>query len=128
MFFEIVLMFTTAFLRYRHHFDFHNKLIRSIYHDGLFYMFCITTISTVNVIVIAVLPLSYSEMLNTPQIVAHSVLASRILFNLQTNREQSVFPTYVSTNVPEMQSLPDGSQTWHEGRETFTGAGQPDQA
>ncbi|KAG1879999.1 hypothetical protein F4604DRAFT_1749663 [Suillus subluteus] len=65
MFFEIVLMFTTAFLRYRHYFDFHNKLIRSVYRDGLFYMFCITMISTVNVIVIAVLPLSYSEMLNT---------------------------------------------------------------
>ncbi|KAG2036377.1 hypothetical protein BDR03DRAFT_1011718 [Suillus americanus] len=128
MFFEIVLMFTTAFLRYWHYFGFNNKLMRSIYHDGLFYMFCITMISTVNVIVIVVLPLSYSEMLNTPQIVAHSVLASRILFNLQANREQSIFPTYLSTNVPEMQSLPDGIQAWHEGRETFTGAGQPDQA
>lgn len=125
MFFEIVLMFTTAFLRYQNYFGLHNKLIRSIYHGGLFYMFCITMISTVNVIVITVLPLSYSEVLNTPQIVAHSVLASRILFGLQVNKEQSVFPTYLSTNMPEMQSLPDGS---YEGRETNTDAGQVYQA
>ncbi|KAG2343412.1 hypothetical protein BDR05DRAFT_989820 [Suillus weaverae] len=128
MFFEIVLMITTAFLRYRCYSGFNNTLIRSIYRDGLLYMFCITMISTVNVIVTAVLPLSYSEMLNTPQIVVHSVLASRILFSLQANREQSVFPTYLSTNPPEMQSLPDGSQACYEGRETFTPAGQQDQA
>ncbi|KAG1781203.1 hypothetical protein EV702DRAFT_1193385 [Suillus placidus] len=128
MFFEIVLMITTAFLRYRYYFGFHDTLIRSIYRDGLLYMFCITMMSTVNVIVIAVLPLSYSEMLNTPQIVVHSVLASRILFNLQANREQPAFPTYLSTSPPEMQSLPDGSQACYEGRETFTHAGQPDQA
>ncbi|KAG1779357.1 hypothetical protein EV702DRAFT_1087645, partial [Suillus placidus] len=72
-------------------------------------------ISTVNVIVITVLT-----------IVVHSILASRILFNLQANREQPVFPTYLSTNLPEMQSLQDGSQACYEGRETP--AGQPDQA
>jgi hypothetical protein len=62
-----------------------------------------------------------------PQIVAHSVLASRILFGLQANVEQSVSPSYLSTNMPEMQSLSDGSQTWYEGRETFTGADRADQ-
>jgi hypothetical protein len=46
----------------------------------------------------------------------------------RTAWEQSVIPTYLSTNAPEMQSIPDGFQAWHEGRETFTGAGQPDQA
>ncbi|KAG1727480.1 uncharacterized protein EDB91DRAFT_1315997 [Suillus paluster] len=92
MFFEIVLMSTTAFLRYRHYLGSGSKLMRAVYRDGLLYMFCIMMISTVNVIVIAVLPLSYSEMLNTPQIVAHSVLASRILFNLQVNNERHVFP------------------------------------
>ncbi|KAG1741628.1 hypothetical protein EDB19DRAFT_1907857 [Suillus lakei] len=128
MFFEIVLMSTFAFLRYRHYLASHSTLIRSIYRDGLLYMFCITMISTVNVIVIAVLPLSYSEMLNTPQIVAHSVLASRILFNLQASGEQPVSPTYRSTNTTEIQSRPDGFQAWYEGRETVTGAIQPDQA
>ncbi|KAG1843625.1 hypothetical protein C8R48DRAFT_780607 [Suillus tomentosus] len=128
MIFEIVLMLITVFVKYRHYFGFHNTLIRSVYGDGLLYMSCITMVSTLNVIVISVFPLSYSETLNVPQIVVHSVLASRILFSLQVNREQSVIPTYLLTNAPEMQSLPDGFQARYEGRETFTDAGQLDQA
>ncbi|KAG1807366.1 hypothetical protein EV424DRAFT_235268 [Suillus variegatus] len=126
--FEIVLMLITIFVKYRHYFGFHNTLIRSVYGDGLLYMSCITMISTLNVIVISVFPLSYSEVLNVPQIVLHSVLASRILFSLRADREQSVIPTYLSTNAPETQSIPDGFQAWHEGRETITDAGQLDQA
>ncbi|KAG1842459.1 hypothetical protein C8R48DRAFT_737708, partial [Suillus tomentosus] len=91
MFFEIVLMSTTVFLRYRHYLGSHSALVRSIYRDGLLYMFCIMMISMFNVIIIAVLPLSYSETLNTPQIVAHSVLASRILFNLQVSAERPLW-------------------------------------
>ncbi|KAG2065279.1 hypothetical protein BDR04DRAFT_1108733 [Suillus decipiens] len=100
-FFEIVLMCTTVFLRYRHYLGSHTALVKSIYRDGLLYMFCIMMISTGNVIVTAVLPLSYHEMLNIPQIVTHSVLASRILFNLQANRE-----TYQFTNSIELLSRP----------------------
>ncbi|KAG1841442.1 hypothetical protein DFJ58DRAFT_732453 [Suillus subalutaceus] len=70
MFFEIVLMSATGFLRYRHYLGSNGALVKSFYRDGLLYMFCIMMISTVNVIVITVLPLSYSEILNTPQIVA----------------------------------------------------------
>ncbi|KIK40489.1 hypothetical protein CY34DRAFT_13700 [Suillus luteus UH-Slu-Lm8-n1] len=111
MFFEIVLISTTAFLRYRHYLGSHSPLVQSIYRDGLFYMFCITMISTINVLVIAVLPLSYSEMLNTPQIVAHSVLASRILFNLQASWAQPLLPTHQSTTlVEEFRARPGGSE------------------
>ncbi|KAG2138427.1 uncharacterized protein EDB93DRAFT_1253385 [Suillus bovinus] len=105
VFLEIVLMSTTTFLRHRHYFGSHSTLMRSIYRDGLLYMFCIMMISSANVIIIAVLPLSYSEMLNTPQIVAHSVLASRILFNLPVNNVP-VFPTYQSTPSTEILSCP----------------------
>lgn len=120
MFFEIVLMSTTAFLRYRHYLGSHSTLVQSIYRDGLFYMFCITMISTINVLVIAVLPLSYSEMLNTPQIVAHSVLASRILFNLQLSWARPLLLTHQSTTLAdhEFQARPGGNET----------ASQPDEA
>ncbi|KAG1805891.1 hypothetical protein EV424DRAFT_259613 [Suillus variegatus] len=91
MFFEIVLMSTTVFLRYRHYLGSHSALVRSIYCDGLLYMFCIMMISMFNVFIIAMLPLSYSETLNAPQIVAHSVLASRILFNLQVSAERPLW-------------------------------------
>ncbi|KAG2745697.1 hypothetical protein P692DRAFT_20889105 [Suillus brevipes Sb2] len=121
MFYEIVLMFTTAFLRYRYYLGSHSTLMRSIYRDGLLYMFCIMMISTANVIVIAVLPLSYSEMLNTPQIVTHSVLASRILFNLPVNKAP-VFPTYQSTPSTEMLSCPPEFDAMSGGGETVGGA------
>lgn len=49
MFFEIVLMSTTAFLRYRHYLGSHSTLVQSIYRDGLFYMFCITSINAATV-------------------------------------------------------------------------------
>ncbi|KAG2087474.1 hypothetical protein BD769DRAFT_1714220 [Suillus cothurnatus] len=106
MLFEIALISTTVFLRYRYYLGSHGALVKCIYRDGLVYMFCITIISTLNVIVIAVLPLSYSEMLNTPQIVAHSVLASRILFNLQVSMEQPLLLTYQSTTSMELLSRP----------------------
>ncbi|KAG2143123.1 hypothetical protein BD769DRAFT_1750424 [Suillus cothurnatus] len=106
MLFEIALISTTVFLRYRYYLGSHGALVECIYRDGLVYMFCITIISTLNVIVIAVLPLSYSEMLNTPQIVAHSVLASRILFNLQVSMEQPLLLTYQSTTSMELLSRP----------------------
>ncbi|KAG1846722.1 hypothetical protein C8R48DRAFT_779470 [Suillus tomentosus] len=42
--FEIVLMSTTAFLRYRHYLGSHSALMKSVYRDGLLYMLCITSI------------------------------------------------------------------------------------
>ncbi|KAG1897127.1 uncharacterized protein F5891DRAFT_1050576 [Suillus fuscotomentosus] len=111
LFFEIVLMSTTAFLRYRHYLGSHSTLMKSVYRDGLLYMLCITMISTINVIVIAVLPLSYSETLNTLQIVAHSVLASRILFNLQESMAQPLIPTNRSATTIEFNARPGGNQT-----------------
>ncbi|KAG1837748.1 hypothetical protein C8R48DRAFT_838714 [Suillus tomentosus] len=111
LFFEIVLMSTTAFLRYRHYLGSHNALMKSVYRDGVLYMLCITMISAINVIVIAVLPLSYSETLNTLQIVAHSVLASRILFNLQESMAQPLIPTNRSATTIEFNARPGGNQT-----------------
>ncbi|KAG1805866.1 hypothetical protein EV424DRAFT_257292 [Suillus variegatus] len=119
MFFEIVLMSITVFLRYSHYLGSHSSaLVKSIYRDGLLYMICITMISTVNMIVTVVLPLSDTEILNTPQIVAHSVFASRILFNLQMSREKPHFLTDQSTNSVELlsrshefQARPGGSVT-----------------
>ncbi|KAG2152836.1 hypothetical protein DEU56DRAFT_518830 [Suillus clintonianus] len=124
--FETLLMSVTAFLRYRHYFESHSTLIKSIYRDGLLYMFCITMMSTFNVIVIAALPLSYSETLNAPQVVAHSVLASRILFNLQVSSELPGLPTERLTSSMELLSRPHEFQAWSDGSEMVAGSVQPD--
>ncbi|KAG2129569.1 uncharacterized protein EDB93DRAFT_1256232 [Suillus bovinus] len=104
MFFEIVIMSTTVHLRHRHYRGSHSALMKSVYRDGLLYTLSITMISTVNVIVVAAFPLSYSEALNTPQIVAHSVLSSRVLFNLQESKETSLLLTNRAADSVELQS------------------------
>lgn len=121
LFFEIVLMSTTAFLRYRCYLGSHSSLMKRIYRDGLLYMFCIMMVSAANVIVIAVLPLSFSDMLDAPQIVMHSVLASRILFSLPVNKVP-VFPTYRSTPSTEVLSCPHELDAISGGGETVGGA------
>ncbi|KAJ8596254.1 hypothetical protein M405DRAFT_928936 [Rhizopogon salebrosus TDB-379] len=83
MLYELVLMTLTIFKRYRNFENLGSSIIKSLYRDGVLYMLCITLISTANVVIVGALPIAYSELLNTPQIVIHSVLASRILFNLQ---------------------------------------------
>jgi len=83
--YELVLLALTIFKRYRNFEYLHGSVITTLYRDGILYMTCITLISTANVVIDAVLPIAYSDLLNTPQIVIHSVLASRILFHLQEN-------------------------------------------
>ncbi|KAG2057405.1 hypothetical protein BDR06DRAFT_1005047 [Suillus hirtellus] len=78
----------------------------------------LSVISTINVIVTAVLPLSYSETLNTLQIVAHSILASRILSNLQESMAQPLIPTNRSTTSIELQSRPHKFKAQPGGNET----------
>lgn len=121
LFFEIVLMSITAFLRYRYYLGSHSTLMRSIYRDGLLYMFCIMMVSAANVLVIAALPPSFSDMLIIPQIVVHSVLASRILFSLPVNKVP-VFPTYRSTPSTEMLSCTHEIDAMSGDGETVSGA------
>ncbi|KIK40294.1 hypothetical protein CY34DRAFT_274261 [Suillus luteus UH-Slu-Lm8-n1] len=60
-----------------------SPLVTTLCRDGVIYMLCITLVSMANCISIALLPPSYTALLAGPQLVAHSVLASRILFNLR---------------------------------------------
>ncbi|KAH7923035.1 hypothetical protein BV22DRAFT_610598 [Leucogyrophana mollusca] len=88
MLYEMVIMSLIIFKRNRHYRDASGSVIKTLYRDGMLYTLCIMLVSSANVIVIASLPLAYSDMLNTPQIVVHSVLASRILFNLQESNNR----------------------------------------
>ncbi|OAX33057.1 hypothetical protein K503DRAFT_556784 [Rhizopogon vinicolor AM-OR11-026] len=96
--YELVLMALTLFKRYHHFKNFRSSVIQALYHDGILYMICITLITTTNVVIDAALPAVYSDLLNTPQVVIHSVLASRILFNLRnTANNLGDEPIFVSS-------------------------------
>jgi hypothetical protein len=166
-------MSITAFLRYRHYLGSHSTLMRSIYRDGLLYMFGIMSMNTIKSLILCWHlcsdvcsqcdcnrcatrefflywfdldelsrslahvqrhPIHVSLVDHTckcilwklippfrPQIVTHSVLASRILFNLPV-KEVPVFPTYRSTLSTEMLSCPHDSDAMSEGDEAVGGA------
>ncbi|KAG1788825.1 uncharacterized protein HD556DRAFT_1447477 [Suillus plorans] len=76
-----------------------SRLITRLYWDGIVYVLCILA----NIIVIGFLPSEYAESLNTLQLVFHSVLSSRLLFNLRAIMQQQ-HEQAISESVMEMVS------------------------
>ncbi|KAH7918893.1 hypothetical protein BV22DRAFT_1134257 [Leucogyrophana mollusca] len=81
--FELGLLGLTIFKRFRHYHYSTSPLITVLYRDGVYYMVTIIITSFLNMMVTLFAPPSYNEILDTMQLVLHSVLASRILFNLR---------------------------------------------
>ncbi|KAH7922564.1 hypothetical protein BV22DRAFT_1197323 [Leucogyrophana mollusca] len=103
MAYEIVLLCLMVYKRFRDYRDIPNSLVSAVYRDAIMYILCIALITMANVIIDARAPIEYSDMLDIPQIVAHSVLATRILFNLRESDkledEASVVTTMSSLRV-----------------------------
>lgn len=87
MIYQLVLMSLTLHKRFNFYRQESTPLVVTVYRDGVIYMLCIVLASMVNCIGIAVLPSPYTFIFYGPQSVAHSVLASRILFNLRATHE-----------------------------------------
>jgi len=82
--FEIVLLFLTALKRYKcYEYVGDGIVIATLFRDNVMYMGAIISISLANIIVIVTVPFGAINSLDTLQLVLHSVLASRILFNLR---------------------------------------------
>ncbi|KAG2153668.1 uncharacterized protein EDB93DRAFT_208357 [Suillus bovinus] len=84
---ELVLMTLTLYKHFKYFRMEHSPLVTALCRDGIISILCITLVSTANCISIILLPPSYSALLAGPQLVAHSVLASRLLFNLREMSE-----------------------------------------
>ncbi|KAG1866675.1 hypothetical protein F4604DRAFT_1904985 [Suillus subluteus] len=80
--YELLLMSLTVFKRYQDYRYHNSHLVRTIFQGAVRYMSAIIFVSVVNILIIAVVPASYDEMMDVPQLVIHSVLASRVLFDL----------------------------------------------
>ncbi|KAH7905099.1 hypothetical protein BJ138DRAFT_1165398 [Hygrophoropsis aurantiaca] len=81
--FELGLLSLTIFQRLQHYRDSTTALINVLYRDGVYYMVTIFATSLVNMLFTLFTPLAYNEVLDTLQLVLHSILASRILFHLR---------------------------------------------
>ncbi|KAH7923813.1 hypothetical protein BV22DRAFT_555601 [Leucogyrophana mollusca] len=82
MFYEMVVLSLMAYQRQHSHRDSKNSVLKTLYRDSMLYIACIILMSGITIIVGFGLPISYIAMLDCPQVVIHSILASRILFNL----------------------------------------------
>jgi len=63
-----------------------SSMTMAIYHNGMMYIGCIISMTLVNIIVIVSAPLAYIYSLLTLQAVIHSVLSSRLLFDLRQTK------------------------------------------
>ncbi|KAF8121556.1 hypothetical protein EV363DRAFT_480209 [Boletus edulis] len=116
--FEIVILCLTAYKRFHSYRDVSSAIVYATYRDSMFYIACIIFVTFANVILDGIFPTQFSNLLDIPQITLHSVLASRILFNL---RKSSVDPrergTTDSAPLSRFVYLTPGSES--------TGSGGP---
>ncbi|KAG2753490.1 hypothetical protein P692DRAFT_20244525 [Suillus brevipes Sb2] len=87
--FESVLFCLMLFIRFRRYKHPIGLLQRTFFHDTMKYMICIILMSSFSILLTMVAPGTWVPITNSPQVVIHSVLASRILFNLRESEERS---------------------------------------
>ncbi|KAG1847886.1 hypothetical protein F4604DRAFT_137126 [Suillus subluteus] len=86
--FELLIMSLTVFKRYQDYRDSNSRLVRVVFQGGVKYMTAIIFVSVLNILIMSVVPASYDEMMDVPQLVLHSMLASRVLFDLRESDQR----------------------------------------
>ncbi|KAG1725618.1 uncharacterized protein EDB91DRAFT_1254668 [Suillus paluster] len=117
--FEIVILILNAYKRFHDYRDEQSSIVTTLYGDGMLYISCIIAITVTNVIVDAAFPIGYSNMFDTLQLVLHSVLASRILFRLQSSNNRAYEPS-MSLSVLEGINYAQPSQMQTSGTQSET--------
>ncbi|KAG2358453.1 hypothetical protein BDR07DRAFT_1611897 [Suillus spraguei] len=79
---ELLLMSLTVFKRYQDYRDSNSRFVRAVFQGGVRYMTAMIFVSVANILIMCLMPVSYDEMMDVPQLVLHSMLASRVLFSL----------------------------------------------
>ncbi|KAG0698819.1 hypothetical protein DFH29DRAFT_81472 [Suillus ampliporus] len=75
------------FIRFRRYNNSVGLLQKTFFKDSATYMICIMIMSSFSIILNLTPPITWVSVTDSPQIVIHSVLASRILFNLRESEE-----------------------------------------
>ncbi|KAG1727053.1 uncharacterized protein EDB91DRAFT_1254020 [Suillus paluster] len=91
MLYELVLLCLMSFIRSRWYKDISivGSLQKTFFDDSVRYMICIMIMTSFTIILTMSPPITWVAITDSPQIVIHSVLASRILFNLRESEERS---------------------------------------
>ncbi|KAG0698676.1 hypothetical protein DFH29DRAFT_1002603 [Suillus ampliporus] len=100
--YELVLLCLMLFIRFRRYKNAIGPLQETFFNDSMRYMICIMIVSLFSIILNLTPPITWVAITNSLQIVIHSVLASRILFNLREIEGRSQNPTTLA-EVSEIQ-------------------------
>ncbi|KAG2057933.1 hypothetical protein BDR06DRAFT_994649 [Suillus hirtellus] len=99
--FECVILALTAYKKFSDYRQIESSIVNTVYGGSIFYMLCIIAITVTNVIIDAVFPI-----FDTLQVVIHSVLASRIMFNLRSSHH--VCEMHASSMTMMSEAIPYG--------------------
>lgn len=100
--FECVILALTVYKKFSDYRHAESSIISTVYGGSMFYMSCIIAITVTNVIIDAVFPVGYTNMLDTLQLVIHSVLGSRIMFHLRSSHDDMY---KMHTSLPEISEI-----------------------
>lgn len=108
--YELVLLCLMLYIRFSKYNDAIGQLQETFFNDSVRYMMCIMIVSSFSIILTMAPPITWVSITDSPQIVIHSVLASRILFNLRASEGRSRIPTTLA-DVSEIQFRGDQLST-----------------
>ncbi|KAG2125782.1 hypothetical protein DEU56DRAFT_823723 [Suillus clintonianus] len=100
--YELVLLCLMLYIRSRKYSNAIGSLQETFFNDSMRYMICIMIVSSFSIVLTMVPPITWVSITDSPQIVIHSVLASRILFNLRASEGRARIPTSLA-DVSAMQ-------------------------
>ncbi|KAF7367274.1 hypothetical protein MSAN_00789400 [Mycena sanguinolenta] len=81
--FETIIVALTAYSAFRNYRRESSPMIKVLYRDSLFFFLCIFSITLANVLVAALLPIDYADLLDRLQAAIHSIVSTRIIFHLR---------------------------------------------
>ncbi|KIJ62613.1 hypothetical protein HYDPIDRAFT_135729 [Hydnomerulius pinastri MD-312] len=114
MLFEMTIVGLTAYKRFGQYRHGSNSLVTKLYRDGMMYIFSIMLVSVANIIIVTVAPIGYSNMVDSLQIAVHSVIASRILFNLRKDDRRDYFRS-LPVEISEFRAPPRPTDSGESG-------------
>ncbi|KAK7064583.1 hypothetical protein R3P38DRAFT_2825400 [Favolaschia claudopus] len=88
--FETVIVALTVWSAFKHYRRSSSRLVKVLYRDSLFFFLCIFSITLASVLVAALLPIDYADLLDRLQSTIHSIVSARIIFHLRTQHQSDL--------------------------------------
>jgi len=120
--FETVIIALTIYSALKHYRRAASSLVKTLYRDSLFFFLCIFSITLANVLVMALLPIDYADLLDRLQATIHSIVSTRIIFHLRQQFQAGLVmgaTTRANAATMSLHFVPgDSLNVEHESHET----------